>query len=94
MATGMEERMGRWGEAAANDLIQFTVNNYRQQGIFSPDKLYVMTTEEVDSEERIGVLMHIVCAYSPSQQVARSAHYAQWTTIHERLPKDESEHIK
>ncbi|VDB84892.1 unnamed protein product [Peniophora sp. CBMAI 1063] len=72
----MEARMAKLGEMAANDLIQVTVDSYRERGLFTPDKLYTMTVEEANSEDRVRFLMHI------------------WTTLHERLPKDESEHIK
>lgn len=53
-------RMGRWGELAAEDMIQSTVAIYREQGLFTPAKLYTMTVEEVDSDEKIRFLMHIV----------------------------------
>lgn len=60
----MEARAAELGHLMANDTIQFAVATMREQGVFKPDKLYCMTVEEVDNEERIRGLMHIVACTS------------------------------
>ena len=61
----MEARAQRLGEMSANSMIDFTIAMYREKGLFTPDKLYTMTVDEVDDEDKVRFLMHIVrCSLS------------------------------